>query len=125
MRGEGNSFIPFFSLLITWNNTLQVFSTVAPWCPQLYCECCLIDEDSEPEKEDRVAATAVGEPGFKGKADEARGSFACPCWPSPGNPLLQGCVCGQRKPSVSCMAVSFGFVEVSGSGFCFVFTTCC
>ena len=54
---------------------MGVFSTVASRCPQLYCERCLIDEGSEPEKDDHVAGTAVGEPGFKGKADEAPGSL--------------------------------------------------
>lgn len=54
---------------------MGVFSTVASWCPQLYCERCLIGGGSEPEKDDRVAGTAVGEPGFKGTADEAPGSL--------------------------------------------------
>lgn len=57
---------------------MGVFSTVAPQCPQLYCKCCLTDEGSEPEKDDRVAGTAVGDPGFKGKADEAPGSLLAP-----------------------------------------------
>lgn len=104
---------------------MWVFPEVSLQCPQLYCEHYLTDEDSAPEKDDRTAGTAVGELGFKGKAEEAQGSFFCPFWPFPSSPLSHRCFCGQRKHSISCVSVSSGFVGVSGSGLGLVFTTCC
>lgn len=104
---------------------MWVFPEVSLRCPQLYCEHYLTDEDSAPEKDDRTAGTAVGELGFKGKAEETQGSFFCPFWPFPSSPLSHRCFCGQRKHSISCVSVSSGFVGVSGSGLGLVFTTCC
>lgn len=81
-----------FNLLITWNNTvhLKVCSRVSPRCPQLYCNHSLA-ESSEPEKDDHVASTVVGDLKFKGKADD-------PCLMKPR--ALQPALAGLRQATL-------------------------
>lgn len=89
----------------------------------------LLAESSEPEKDDHVASTVVGDLKLKGKADD---TYLMK--PKALQPALAGlpqailystdASVGKENFLIGCYVRGL-WLRVSGSGFCFGFITCC